>query len=368
MSVAELIERKSVVVCAGAGGVGKTTSAAAIALGMAERGLKTAVLTIDPAKRLANSLGLEQLDNEPRRVALDANGELWAMMLDAKSTFDGVVERYASSPESRDRILENRIYHQLSNAVAGSQEYMAMEKLYELHESGEYDLLVLDTPPTRNALDFLDAPERLHRFVDSRSLAFFMAPSRTGLKIFSRGTGLLFAALKRVTGVDLLQDISEFFGLFAEISDGFRERSRAVTQLLENPATTFLLVTSPQRDAIDEVIYFRRSLRERKMPFGGVIVNRVHQEVALEAEGEDVAEELASLLEPKLARRAALNFDDYRAISEQDRRNMERLEAELGSRDPLVLVPYFDEDVHDLSGLERMNEHLFAPDAAQTAA
>ncbi|MBA2506315.1 MAG: ArsA family ATPase [Thermoleophilaceae bacterium] len=368
MSVADLIEGKSVVVCAGAGGVGKTTSSASIALGMAERGLKAAVLTIDPAKRLANSLGLEELDNEPRRVELDADGELWAMMLDAKSTFDGVVDRYATTPESRDRILENRIYKQLSNAVAGSQEYMAMEKLYELHESGDWDVLVLDTPPTRNALDFLDAPERLHRFIDSRSLSFFMAPSRTGLKIFSRGTGLLFSALKRVTGVDLLQDLSEFFNLFAEISDGFRERSKAVTQLLENPGTTFLLVTSPQRDAIDEVIYFRRSLRERRMPFGGAIVNRVHQEVSVEAEGEDVVEELADLLEAKLARKAARNFDDYRALSMQDRLNMERLVDELGSRDPLVLVPYFDEDVHDVGGLERMNTHLFAPGAAQTTA
>ena len=222
---------------------------AAIAVGMAQRGLKVAVLTIDPARRLANSLGLPELGNEERRIELDAPGELWAMMLDAKSTFDEIVAKHAPDASTRDAVLSNRIYKELSTAVAGSQEYMAMEKLHELHAEGRYDLLVLDTPPTRNALDFLDAPDRLSRFIDSRSLQFFLAPSRTGLKMFSRGTGLIFSILKRITGVDLLQDLSDFFASFGDMAQGFRERAKAVKQLLADDRTTFLLVTSPAHEA-----------------------------------------------------------------------------------------------------------------------
>ena len=252
MSVAPLIERKEIVICAGAGGVGKTTTAAAIALGMAERGLKVAVLTIDPARRLADSLGLPELGNEERQVEIDGSGELWAMMLDPKRTFDDLIEKHAPDERTRDAVLSNRIYQELSNAVAGSQEYMAMEKLYELHQEERYDLLVLDTPPSRNALDFLEAPERLSRFVDSRSLQLFLRPGRLGLKVFGRGTGMLFSALQKVTGVDLLQDLSEFFASFGDMAEGFRERAARTSELLADRRTTFLLVTSPRRDAIDD--------------------------------------------------------------------------------------------------------------------
>ena len=253
VSVAELLEGKRIVICAGAGGVGKTTTSAAIAMGMAARGLKVAVLTIDPAKRLANSLGLPELGNEERQVdperfaeaGLEMRGELWAMMLDAKRTWDEVIERHASDAKTRDAVFGNRIYQELSNAVAGSTEYMAMEKLYELHHEGRYDLLVLDTPPTRNALDFLDAPERLSRFVDSRSLQFFLKPGRLGLKVFGRGSGILFSVLKRVTGVDLLSDLSEFFQSFGDMAAGIGERAERVGELLGARETTFLLVTSP---------------------------------------------------------------------------------------------------------------------------
>ncbi|MGI8846575.1 MAG: ArsA family ATPase, partial [Thermoleophilaceae bacterium] len=192
--VADLIGRKQVVICAGSGGVGKTTTSAAIATGMADRGLKAAVLTIDPARRLANSLGLAELGNEEARVELDSSsGELWAMMLDAKRTFDDLVDTYAPDEQTRDAVLANPIYKQLSNAVAGSQEYMAMEKLHELHQEGRYDLLVLDTPPSRNALDFLEAPRRLSRFIDSRSLRFFQSTSKVGFGLVGRGTGMLFS-------------------------------------------------------------------------------------------------------------------------------------------------------------------------------
>jgi anion-transporting ArsA/GET3 family ATPase len=358
VSVAPLIERKEIVICAGAGGVGKTTTAAAIALGMAERGLKVAVLTIDPARRLADSLGLPELGNEERQVEIDGSGELWAMMLDAKRTFDDLIEKHAPDERTRDAVLSNRIYKELSNAVAGSQEYMAMEKLYELHQEERYDLLVLDTPPSRNALDFLEAPERLSRFVDSRSLQLFLRPGRLGLKVFGRGTGMLFSVLQKVTGVDLLQDLSEFFASFGDMAEGFRERAARTSELLADRRTTFLLVTSPRRDAIDEAIFFHRRLRERRLPFGGVVVNRMST-LALEDEEVD-EDELEALLGKRLGRRVADNLVDYQAIATRDRENVERLARDLADGAPPILVPHLEDDIHDLRGLLDMNEYLFA--------
>src|SRR5919197_465913 len=248
--VAELLEGKRVCICAGSGGVGKTTTSAAIAAGMAARGRKVAVLTIDPARRLANSLGLPELGNEERRVPGDfGDGELWAMMLDAKRTFDELVEWHAPDEQTRDAVLGNRIYQELSNAVAGSQEYMAMEKLHELHQEGRYDLLVLDTLPSRHALDFLDAPRRLSRFIDSRSLQLFTAPGRFGLRVLGRGTGVVFSVLGRATGVDVLEDLSEFFRSFGGMVEGFRERAERVNALLGDSRSTFVVVTSPAPEA-----------------------------------------------------------------------------------------------------------------------
>jgi anion-transporting ArsA/GET3 family ATPase len=361
MSVADLLKDKDICICAGAGGVGKTTTSAAIAVGMAQRGLKVAVLTIDPARRLANSLGLPELGNEERQIDLDAPGELWALMLDAKTTFDEIVDKHAPDTATRDAVLSNRIYKELSTAVAGSQEYMAMEKLHELHEEGRYDLLVLDTPPTRNALDFLDAPDRLSRFIDSRSLQFFLAPSRTGLKIFSRGTGMLFSILKRVTGIDLLQDLSDFFASFGDMAQGFRERAKAVKKLLADDRTTFLLVTSPAHEAIEEAKFFRDQLEEAGMPFGAVVVNRMHVEEA------DGPEDLDSL-DPELAEKVAANYRDFHALAERNRQNVEELTADM-SDVPIIVIPYLDEDIHDLEGIEAMDEYLFAGEAvAQTGA
>jgi len=370
VSVKRLIDRRKICVCAGSGGVGKTTVSAAIALGMAADGLKVAVVTIDPARRLANSLGLPELGNrevqvDPERfqaAGLEVRGELWAMMLDAKRTFDDLVEKYAPDERSRQAVLGNRIYQELSNAVAGSQEYMAMEKLYELHEGGHYDLIVLDTPPSRNALDFLDAPERLARFIDSRSLQFFLAPGRRGLKIFGRGTGLVFSILKRVTGIDLLQDLSEFFQSFGDMAEGINARAARVNALLASRQTTFVLVTTPQIDSVEEAVYFRRRLAERRLPFSGIVVNRVHDDPG-DAGAEGVEDDLGELLGDELGRKVARNFDDYRALAERDRESLQRLRKEIGAK-PLVLVPYLDDDVYDLAGLERMNEHLFAAGAA----
>ena len=285
MSAERWLRRKDVCVCAGSGGVGKTTTSAAIAVGMAMRGKKVLVLTIDPARRLADSLGLPKLGNEEALVPLEgASGELWAMTLDAKRTFDDIVEHNAPDKKTRDAVLGNRIYKELSNAVAGSQEYMAMEKLHELHQEGSYDLLVLDTPPSRNALDFLDAPKRLSQFIDSRSLQFFSGAGRRGLGLVGRGTGLLFGVLKRATGIDLLTDLSEFFSSFGEMSGGFRERAERVEALLADSRTTFLLVTSPRHAAIQEAVFFHHRLLDAGLPFGGVVVNRM-RELASDGKG-----------------------------------------------------------------------------------
>ena len=278
--IADWLERKEVCICAGSGGVGKTTTSAAIALGMAARGKKVAVLTIDPARRLANSLGLPELGNEERLVKADVEGELWAMMLDPKRTFDELVEWHAPDERTRDAVLSNRIYQELSNAVAGSQEYMAMEKLHELHQEGRYDLLVLDTPPTRNALDFLDAPKKLAAFIDSRTLQLFTGPGMLGLKVLGRGSGVALSVLKRATGIDLLEDLSEFFSSFGGMAEGFRERAERVNALLADSRSAFVLVTSPRADAVEEAVWFHHRLLDAGLPFAGVVANRVHPPIA----------------------------------------------------------------------------------------
>jgi anion-transporting ArsA/GET3 family ATPase len=376
-SVPELLEGKRVCICAGSGGVGKTTTSAAIAAGMAARGLKVAVLTIDPAKRLADSLGLPELGNTERQVdpALFADvgvelngGELWAMMLDAKETFDEVVRKHAPDAETRDRILSNRIYQQLSNALAGSQEYMAMEKLFEIHAEDRYDLLVLDTPPSRHALDFLDAPRRLTQFIEGRALQMFIKPTGLGMRIFGRGAGMMFSVLKRLTGVDLLQDLAEFFQAMSGMVGGFQERAKRVTQLLADPETSFLVVCGPQGEPIEEAVYFHRKLVEAKLPFGGVIVNKVQYEDEMPVAPGELEPGLTQALDDEdLARRVRENFDDFRALSERDRRNVEHLAAEMRTR-AVIRVPYLDEDVHDLRGLMEINRYLFASGSDERAA
>jgi anion-transporting ArsA/GET3 family ATPase len=375
--VGELLDGKRVCICAGSGGVGKTTSSAAIAAGMAAKGRKVAVLTIDPAKRLADSLGLPELGNEERRVDPELfaqagieteGGELWAMMLDAKATFDELVRRHAPDAETRDRILSNRIYQQLSNALAGSQEYMAMEKLFELHAEDRYDLLVLDTPPSRNALDFLEAPRRLMQFIEGRALQVFMRPTGLGMKVFGRGTSMMFSVLRRLTGVEVLEDLSEFFQAFSGMVGGFRERAKRVNELLANPETCFLVVCAPQGEPITEAVYFHRKLVEAELPFGGVIVNKVHYSSELPAYDEGLERELADALgDDGPARRVIENFDDYRALAARDQRNIKRLTAEMRAR-LVIQVPYLDADVHDLAGLTRMNEYLFAAGARERTA
>jgi anion-transporting ArsA/GET3 family ATPase len=368
-TLSDVLEGKQICICAGSGGVGKTTTSAAIATGLAAQGLKVCVLTIDPAKRLADSLGLEELGNEARRIdpalfekqGVEMKGELWAMMLDAKATFDELVARQAPDEESRDRVLENRIYQQISSALAGSQEYMAMEKLFELHSDGEFDLLVLDTPPTRNALDFLDAPKRLTQFIEGRSMKMFMKPTGLAAKVAGRGTSVVLGVLKRILGFDLLADLAEFFNAFSGMVEGFQARAKRVNKLLADPSTCFLVVCGPQDEPVNEAVYFHRKLVEAKLPFGGVIVNKVHY--AAEELGDDNDDLPATLAEKLgdegLARRVAANFSDYQALAERDARNIKRLANELHTRG-VIRVPYLDEDVHDLAGLAEINRYLFA--------
>jgi anion-transporting ArsA/GET3 family ATPase len=369
MSVAELLEGKRVCVCGGSGGVGKTTTSAAIALGMAARGAKVAVVTIDPARRLANALGLEELQNEPVRVSpdrlvsegLEIKGELWAMMLDPKRTFDELIDRIAPDPERAAEIKANRVYGELSTAVSGSQEFTAIAKLYDLDRAGEFDLLVLDTPPSRNALDFFDAPGRLTSFLEGRALKTFLRPTGIGMRVLGRGASPVFSALRRVTGVDLIGDLSTFFQLLGDMTDDFKQRAGQVEQMLHAPSTAFLLVTSAQSEPIDEAIWFRRTLAESGLPFAGVVVNRVHHDLFGGARPDDIAELRAEQLPPALAARVMQTFHDYHVLARRDERNIARLRAEL-ENPPLLLVPHLDDDVHDVEGLLRIHRYLFAPE------
>jgi anion-transporting ArsA/GET3 family ATPase len=367
VSVADLLEGRRVCVCAGSGGVGKTTTSAAIALGMAARGAKVAVVTIDPARRLATALGLEELENSPRRVeperlaqsGLEIRGELWAMMLDPKRTFDELIDRIAPSPERAAEIKANRVYSELSTAVSGSQEFTAISKLYELDLDGDFDLLVLDTPPSRNALDFLDAPGRLTSFLEGRALKAFIKPTGLGMRVLGRGAAPLLAGLRRVTGVDLISDLSTFFQLLGDMTEDFSRRAAAVQQMLSASTTAFVLVTSAQSEPIEEALWFRRTLDQSGLPFAGVIVNRVHHDLLGGLEVDDVNALLTGELGPSLAARVADNFHDYHQLARRDEANIGRLHEELGAS-PLLLVPHLDDGVHDIEGLLRVHRYLFA--------
>jgi anion-transporting ArsA/GET3 family ATPase len=328
-------------------------------MGAASEGARVAVVTIDPARRLANSLGLAELGNEPALIdperftehGVEMRGELWAMMLDAKRTFDEVIERLAPDAATRDEVLANRIYQQLSTAVAGSQEFTAIAKLYELDEEGDWDLLVLDTPPSRNALDFLDAPGRLTHFFQGRAIRVFLRPGG----LIGRGTGMVFSILKRVTGVDLLQDLSVFFRALGGMIDGFTDRARRVEALLSDPATTFLIVTSPQHEPVEEAIYFHRKLSAARMPFGGVLVNRVHEAPAVDGDLPELAKELGD----KLAARVGTSAREVAALAARDEDSIEHLRRSLGDP-PTIVVPELDDDVHDVEGLAVVLEYLYA--------
>ncbi len=363
-TVDELLEGKRIAICGGPGGVGKTTCAAAVAAGMAQRGLTVAVVTIDPARRLADALGLEQLGNEPRRVdpalfaphGMELEGELWALMLDSKRTFDGLIEALAPDEQAREDVLSNRIYQQISGAVAGSQEFTAIAKLYELDQEDRFDLIVLDTPPTRNALDFLDAPDRLTGFLQGRAIRMFLRPAGFGSRMLGAGTGVVFGVLRRVTGVDLLDDLSTFFRSMGGMVDGIAQRGRRVKALLSDPATAFLLVTSLEREPVEETVFFRRRLADQQLPFGGLIVNRVRS--AVPGGGAGVEAALEAKLGPDLAGRVAASAHDAATLADADALGLRHLRAELGDP-PVVVVGQLPGDVHDVEGLAHVCASLF---------
>jgi anion-transporting ArsA/GET3 family ATPase len=348
-----------IIVTCGSGGVGKTTMAAALALRAAEQGRRTAVLTIDPARRLAQSMGLTELDNTPRPVT-SAKGELFAMMLDMKRTFDDVVSAH-STPERAEQIFANPFYQSLSSSFAGTQEYMAMEKLSQLTETGEWELIVVDTPPSRSALDFLDAPQRLGRFLDGRMIRLLVAPARAGgrasMKVVTVGLTVFSKILSRILGGDLLQDVSSFVAALETMFGGFRQRAEYTYKLLKAPGTAFVVVAAPEPDALREASYFVERLSRDRMPLAGLVVNRVHHAVdGLSApRAEAAADALAEKDDPELAlAEAALRVQVESAlIAEQDAR-MSRRFAAAHPDVATVEVPALPADVHDLDGLRRI--------------
>ena len=365
--LADRLEGSRIVICAGPGGVGKTTTAAALALGLASRGRRVAVVTIDPARRLADALGLEALADEPRRI--DAGrlpgfdpapgGELWAMMLDAKRTFDNLIERLAPDAAARDQVLGNPIYQQISTAVAGSHEFTAVAKLHDLDADGDYDVVVLDTPPSRNALDFLDAPGRLTSFFQGRAVRLLLRPAGLGSRLLGAGTGAVFAILQRATGVDLLDDLAAFFRALGGMVDGFAERAARVEELLADPGTRFVLVTSPEPAPRAEALFLARRLRASGMALAAVVVNRVEP-----APGAlpTTAAALASQLDPVLAERVleAARTQERRAA--HDAAGVEALRGDVDGA-AIFVVEQLDEDVHDAIGLTRVAARLLPPRA-----
>jgi anion-transporting ArsA/GET3 family ATPase len=362
-----LLDDRSVgiIVCCGSGGVGKTTTAAALALRAAERGRTAVVLTIDPARRLAQSMGLRELDNTPRAVQgtdLGGGGSLDAMMLDMKRTFDEVVIAH-SSPEKAASVLDNPFYQALSTSFAGTQEYMAMEKLGQLRAQGAWDLIVVDTPPSRSALDFLDAPARLGSFLDGRLIRVLTAPARVGgragLKVFQLGLSVFTSALTRVLGGELLTDVQTFVGALDSMFGGFRERAEQTYALLQDPETVFVVVAAPEPDALREASYFVERLAGDGMPLGGLVLNRVHTTAVpgLSAAQSLAAAERLEAPEHELARGALQLHAERMTVIERETRLAQRFRTAHPSV-PVVPVPAFPTDVHDLDGLREVGDSL----------
>ncbi len=382
-SLATAVDRAHILVTTGAGGVGKTTTAAALGLAAARRGRTALVITIDPARRLAQALGLDDLAGEPQSVPLDdvpasatpgddrPGGHLDAMMLDMQTTFDGLVERQATSPDRAEAIRANRIYRTLSSTLSGTQEYMAMEKLHELHDRGTWDLIVVDTPPTRNALDFLDAPRRMTSFLEGRLLRLLLQPAVSAGKGYLRAVGVGATAFMRVagrvTGMEVLDDIADFFRAFDGMYDGFKERAEEVLALLRRPTSQFVVVASPQPPPLREARFFVDRLEQEGLALAGVVVNRLHTPMSGGRDPEQLMDAATRLDRPGDESgppevRAAL-ADALRLAARTGiiaRRERRDVAAALVHRDVphLVEVPRRSGDVHDLEGLAAIADHL----------
>lgn len=392
---AALVRERRILVCVGSGGVGKTTVAAALALGAARAGHRTLVLTIDPARRLADALGVGELGNDPRpiprdtltRLGVPPQASLSALMLDMKRTFDDLVDRFAESPEARDRILGNRIYQHVSDALAGSAEYSAMEKVFELAESGAFDRIVVDTPPSQHALDFLEAPQRLLEFLDSAIVKLLLHPAlaagRFGFRIFQRGTRRVLQLLEKLSGVSFLEDVSEFLLAFEGMSEGFQKRARRVQALLTGPETGFVLAAGPSAESVSHAGELLDRLETSRVPLAGIVQNRVRvwpdgdpPPDVLPARGlEDAATaalagalraesnafgESAGFDAPTAARAAIAAAADYASLVRLDQRagaGLRRRAVESGRF--FWRVPELPRDVHDLEGLSRVADALF---------
>lgn len=362
-SLASAVDEAHVLVTTGAGGVGKTTSAAALGLDGARQGRRVLVLTIDPARRLAQAMGLQTLASEPQEVDVGAaSGRLEAMMLDMQSTFDALIDEHAASPARARAIKSNRIYQTLSSTLAGTQEYMAMEKLHELHEQGTYDLLVIDTPPTRSALDFLDAPQRMTTFLEGRLLNTLLKPAMATSKGIGRfvnaGATTFMRVAGKVTGMDLLEDLADFFSNFEGMYEGFKERADAVLSLLREPSSQFVVVASPQPPPLREARFFLDRLQQEGLHAAGVVVNRMHP---LPPGGQDVdaLRRVAAGLDDPVRSGILELLADTAALAGRERRDVD---AALYGREPaaLVEVPMLRRDVHDLSSLSTIADHLVA--------
>ena len=359
--LATVIATADVVVCCGSGGVGKTTSAAALGLQAARCGRRCVVVTIDPAKRLADALGVPGgLTNDPIRLTVEGSGEgsgeLWALMLDTATTFDGLVNANATTTEQAQRILTNSFYRNIAGSLGGTQEYMAAERLLSLHLDGRFDVVIVDTPPTRNALDFLDAPRTLARFLDHPVFKLMMMPTRRGFRVLSVAAQPLLRSIGKVIGTEVLADALAFFQAFDGMETGFRNRADEVIELLHGETTRFVLVASPRVDTIDEARFFADRLVDKDLGVAAIIVNRATPDF-----GEPTGKR------PRSAPRAALydNQAQLHALSVGEHQHIAPLIDETG-RQP-TWVPLLAGDVHDLDGLDKIRSLLFAGSAPAAA-
>ncbi len=352
----QLVGHARVLVCCGSGGVGKTTTAATLALQGAKLGRRAVVVTIDPAKRLADTLGIGSLTNTPIRIEGSWPGELWAMMLDTKSTFDQLVIKHSTDAAQAQRILGNRFYRNISGALSGTQEYMAGEKLYELHDEADFDLVVVDTPPAHNALDFIDASRRLTNFLDHRLYRMLMTPTRAYLRAVNLAAQAFVRTVSKVIGGEVLEDALAFFSAFEGMEEGFRQRAEGVQALLAAEATAFVLVASPRADAVAEARFFADRLRESNIAVAALIVNRVHPQFSrghVESDRAQARSALGTALETLYT-----NLADLRALAEGEEANLADLGAQVEPAS-VTRVPLLEDDVHDLVSLDRIAAHLF---------